>query len=224
MAPQGSLTALPGGCNLKHFLGCGNRMIRVLKVHHSLDNSLPMVMPLRKSTQDAPGGLSEQHLCFLSVFDKYYTFPESWHSHLLRGPPHSWRQWLQHGASWSSVLSPSGRIITFWFKHSLCTHLAEQKSKQNSTALEAIQKNAGDVFLHVSLSEGDWATLKLQPQLIRPSVQRTPPKAGFLCTAIWAPLKFWTSRVKNTFPPDRAIALHNLHSVTTRAFGCLFFP
>lgn len=28
----------------------------------------------------------------------------------------------------------------------------------------------------------------------------------------------------NTFPPDRATALYNLHSLTTRAFGCLFFP
>lgn len=43
-------------------LGCGNRMIRALKVHHSLGNSLPIVMSLRKSTQDAQGGLSEQHL------------------------------------------------------------------------------------------------------------------------------------------------------------------
>lgn len=48
--------------NSNTLLGCGNRMIRVLKVHHNLDNSLPIMMSLRKSTQDAQGGLSEQHL------------------------------------------------------------------------------------------------------------------------------------------------------------------
>lgn len=75
------------------------------------------------------------------------------------------------------------------------------------------KKNPRDVLLHVSLSEGDWATLKLQAQLRRPSVQRTLPKAGLLCTGIWTPLTFWTSRV------NKYISFWQSHCFTQLTFN-----
>lgn len=87
----------------------------------------------------------------------------------------------------------------------------EVKTKLYST--RAHKNNLRDVLLHVSLSEGDWATLRLQPQLMRASVQRTLPKAGLLCTGIWAPLRFWTSRV------NKYISFWQSHCFTQLAFS-----
>lgn len=88
----------------------------------------------------------------------------------------------------------------------------EVKTKLYSTRGHQ-KKNPRDVLLHVSLSEGDWATLKLQPQLRRSPVQRTLPKAQLLCTGIWAPLKFGTSRV------NKYISFWQSHCFTQLAFS-----
>lgn len=192
-----------------------NSFICALKVHHNPGNSLPILMSSRKSTHDAQGGLSEQHLCFLPVFHKYCTSPESWHPHLLREPLHSWK----HGASWSSVWSLSSRIIPFWFKH-----LAEQKPKQNSTAQEAIQKKIQGMYHCMFPSQREIGPpLTSSPSWEDHQFRGHSPKQGSCALGFGHHSNFGQAGSINTFPSDRATASHNLHSVTVRAFGCLFF-
>lgn len=197
-------------------------MIRALKVHHNLDNSLPILMSLRKSTHDAQGGLSEQHLSASSQsFTIYYTFPEPWHSHLLREPLHPWK----HGATWSSVLSLSSRIIPFWFKHSLCTHLAEQKSKQNFTAQEAIKKKKiqGMYYCMLPSQREIGPPWHSSPSWEDHQFRGHSPKQGSCALVFGHHSHFGQAGSINTLPSDRATASHNLHSITIRAFGCFFF-
>lgn len=105
--------------NSNTLCGCGNRMIRALKVHHNLGNSLPILLSWRKSTQDAQEGFQSSISLFPFSLSQIQHFSWILAFSFAKRATHSWRQWLQHGASWSSVLSLSGRIITFWFKHSL---------------------------------------------------------------------------------------------------------
>lgn len=51
-----------------------------------------------------------------------------------------------------------------------------------------------------------------------------PPKQGSCALVFGHHSNFGQAGSINTFPPDRATVLHNLRSLTARAFGCLFFP